>query len=257
MSNFGKLSYIITRLYFAFLIILTAVVLYSSAIIPDYIHICKAKDPNIGPCINNSVNHLRSRLKTGIPDLDVPPMEPLMVDEIRLQRGPAGAAINCNITNLKVWGPASFVITDIRPEVSKNKFNFKLWLPHLYFQGDYELDMRILLINVRGKGAVEGNFTDYRSDVIMKGKKITKDNQEYLKFDKIRIRLHIGKQKLKFENLFNNDPILRQISNDIVNENSDLFINEIKPALENSLAEKFTEIANKITLKFTYNELFP
>lgn len=98
---------------------------------------------------------------------------------------------------------------------------------------------------------------DYRSDVIMKGKKIMKDNQEYLKFDKIRIRLHIGKTKIKFENLFSNDPILRQISNDIVNDNSELFINEIKPALENSLAKKFTEIANKITLKFTYNELFP
>lgn len=98
---------------------------------------------------------------------------------------------------------------------------------------------------------------DYRSDVIMKGKKIMKDNQEYLKFDKIRIRLRIGKTKIKFENLFSNDPILRQISNDIVNDNSELFINEIKPALENSLARKFTEIANKITLKFTYNELFP
>lgn len=91
----------------------------------------------------------------------------------------------------------------------------------------------------------------------MKGHKIIKDGAEYLKFDKMRLRLNIGKSTLHLGNLFNNDPLLGRATNDIVNENSDLFINEIKPVLENSLADKFTEIANKITLKFTYKELFP
>lgn len=91
----------------------------------------------------------------------------------------------------------------------------------------------------------------------MKGHKINKEGSDYLKFDKMRLRLNIGKSTLHLGNLFNNDPLLGRATNDIVNENSDLFINEIKPVLENSLAEKFTDIANKITLKFTYNELFP
>jgi len=249
----GRLSY--GHIYLVFII--GVVVTLSSAAIPEYIHICKADDPNIVPCINNSVNLLRPRLKTGIPELDVPPMEPLMLNEIKLKRGPSGAAIDCNITNLKVWGAASFVITEMKPEVRKNKFTFKLWLPRLHFKGHYELDMNILLINVKGKGPIEGDFINYGSEVVMKGRKIMKNNEEYLKFDRIRLRLVIGKTKIHLDNLFNNDPILTQVSNEVINENSDVFINEIKPALEYSLGEKFTDIANKITLRFTYKELFP
>lgn len=91
----------------------------------------------------------------------------------------------------------------------------------------------------------------------MKGQKVMRDGEEYLEFDKMKLKIFIGKAYLNLQNLFNNDPVLGRISNDIVNENAELFLNEIKPSLETSLSEKFTEIANKITLRFTYKELFP
>lgn len=91
----------------------------------------------------------------------------------------------------------------------------------------------------------------------MKGHKVIQNGEEHLKFDKMRLRLYIGKSTLHLGNLFSNDPLLSRATNDIVNENSELFLQEIKPALENALAEKFTDIANKITLRFTYKELFP
>lgn len=91
----------------------------------------------------------------------------------------------------------------------------------------------------------------------MKGDKIQKDGEEYLRFDKMKVRIHVGEAKLNLENLFGGDPVLGKVTNDILSDNSELFLNEIRPNLETSLAEKFTEIANKITLRFTYNELFP
>lgn len=98
---------------------------------------------------------------------------------------------------------------------------------------------------------------DYSFDCVMKGHKVKQNGEDYLKFDKMRLRLNIGKSSLHLGNLFNNDPLLGRATNDVINENSDLFLNEIKPNLENALAEKFTDIANKITLRFTYKELFP
>jgi hypothetical protein len=73
----------------------------------------------------------------------------------------------------------------------------------------------------------------------------------------MRLKLHIGHSRISLGNLFHGDPVIGRATNDVINDNTDLFINEIKPVLENSLAEKFTDIANKITLKFTYKELFP
>lgn len=101
---------------------------------------------------------------------------------------------------------------------------------------------------------ISGN---YEFEAVMKGSKIRTNDKEYLNFEKMKIRIHVGDAKLHLENLFNDDPILGKASNDLVSENSELFLNEIRPNLESSLAEKFTDIANKITLRFTYDELFP
>lgn len=91
----------------------------------------------------------------------------------------------------------------------------------------------------------------------MKGNKIKRNNDEYLEFGKMFLRLHLGKSYIHLGNLFPKDPILARATNDVISENTDLFINEIKPVLESTLAAKFTEIANKITTTFTYKELFP
>ncbi|KAF5273564.1 hypothetical protein FQR65_LT04562 [Abscondita terminalis] len=241
------------------LVIIVSAIFCGSAIavLPDYIHVCKENDVDIAQCINNSINHLRLRLAAGIDDLDVPPMEPLKLNEIKLKIGPPSAAIHCNITNLRVWGPSTFVINELKPNLTANTFYFKIFLPKLHFEGDYDLNMNFFLINAKGRGPIQGNFTNYSSEVVMKGRKIMQNNEEYLKFDKLHLRVEIGKTKIRLENLFNEDPLLKQLSDDLVNDNSEIFVNEIKPTLEIGLAEKFTEIANKITLKFTYKELFP
>lgn len=80
----------------------------------DYIHICQAGDANLAKCIISSVDELRAQLKTGIPELDVPALEPLPLDQIQLKRGPTNARIDANITELKVWGPSDFQIKDLK-----------------------------------------------------------------------------------------------------------------------------------------------
>lgn len=91
----------------------------------------------------------------------------------------------------------------------------------------------------------------------MKGKRVVQNGEEYLKFDKMLIRLRLGKSRILLGNLFRDDPVISRATGDVINDNTDLFINEIKPVLENALANKFTDIANKITTRFTYKELFP
>lgn len=75
---------------------------------------CKANDPNLGQCIIKSIEQLTPRLKVGIPELEVPGLEPLHLDEIKLRSGPNSAKINANITDIQVWGPSDFVIHEIK-----------------------------------------------------------------------------------------------------------------------------------------------
>lgn len=60
-----------------------------------------------------------------------------------------------------------------------------------------------------------------------------------------------------FQNSFEGDPTLGQIGNRFINENSELFLSEIIPGLENNLAAIFTSTANEIVSKASYDEMFP
>lgn len=153
----------------------------SSLSAADYIHVCKAGEADIAKCIISSVEELRLRLKDGIPELDVPPLEPLPVDQIQLNRGPTNARIDANVTDLLVWGPSDFEIKDLkyvlvrkksgfcnicelvgfRVDLAKNKFWFKVLLPRLRIEGKYDLDMNILFVQLKGHGPITGNFCEY------------------------------------------------------------------------------------------------
>ncbi|CAH1099408.1 unnamed protein product [Psylliodes chrysocephalus] len=93
--------------------------------------------------------------------------------------------------------------------------------------------------------------------VLLKGKVSKTNGENHLHFRKIGILLQVGHSKLHLGNLFQGNGGLGKATNEVVNENSDIFIGEIKPNLEASLSDKFTDIANIICKTFTYEELFP
>lgn len=102
------------------------------------------------------------------------------------------------------------------------------------------------------------SFTaDYSFECKLKGHKIERESKQYLEFDKMKVKVKIGSSQVRLENLFNGDKILGRATNLAINDNVGLFLEEIMPNLQKALSEKFTTIANKITTRFTYDELFP
>lgn len=101
------------------------------------------------------------------------------------------------------------------------------------------------MLDIQGKGDMEGSFTNSRARVKMRANKYQKNGETYLKFDLFNLKIQIGKNKLMLKNLFNGDPNLGAIGNQFINENSDLFLSEILPGLEKNLAEIFTKTANE------------
>ena len=68
----------------------------------SFIKICNRKDPEINNCVLNSIEQLRSKLKIGIPELEVPAIEPFTLKHVRLLRGPQAARLDINLTNIQV-----------------------------------------------------------------------------------------------------------------------------------------------------------
>lgn len=92
----------------------------------------------------------------------------------------------------------------------------------------------------------------------MKARKYLNNGVEFMKFDKFRIKIQPGfSRKIKLENLFQGNPTLEQIGNTFINENSEFFLSDIYPGVENSLSDLFTNVANQINAQASYDELFP
>ncbi|XP_028129584.1 circadian clock-controlled protein daywake [Diabrotica virgifera virgifera] len=225
--------------------------------LPSYFKVCKRSDPNLDKCVTDSVMTLKPQLAKGIPELEIPPLEPFDLDTIVLKSGNAGVRIDANFSKLIATGASGFEVYDIKCDIPKNVFLFKLKIPHLEFNGDYDIDMNVLVLKYKGSGPISGNFTDLDVQVRLKGhiKKI--DGKNYQTFEKILILLKVGGSHLKLGNLFLNQKGLGDATNQVVNDNADIFLKEIRPALVDSLSDKFTLIANKVCRMFTYDELFP
>ncbi|KAJ0181377.1 hypothetical protein K1T71_003462 [Dendrolimus kikuchii] len=230
---------------------------FVTADLPPYIKVCQRKDPSVDKCIRNAVEELRPRMVEGIPELNVPGIEPLSLGQIALARGPQGAKLTAVVNDVKVWGPSNFVIEELKSDLDNNRFDFKLLLPKLEFNGKYKMDIQVLLLRLQGRGDITGTFKDYACNVTMRGHKEKRGEEEYLIFDPFKVKLRVGQSSIDLTNLFDGDPVLGPATNRVINENSQVFLQEISPVLERSLGELFTEMANKITSKFTYKELFP
>lgn len=224
---------------------------------PPYIKPCKRTDPEIDKCIENTIEGLRRKLAEGIPELGAPPMEPLKLQQVRLLRGPTGARLDINLTDIEVRGPSTFKVRDLKSNVDELTFIFKVSFNKLSFRGKYSIDARLLLLRLAGSGDLTGDFTGYDSDVILRAHKVLKDDDEYLNFERMKLAIKIGNANMYLSNLFGGDPILGAASNQVLNANNAMFIEEVRPVLESSLADLFTDVANKITKSFTYSELFP
>lgn len=113
------------------------------------------------------------------------------------------------------------------------------------------------MLDIQGKGDMDGSFTDCRARVKMVSRKYQKGGETFIKFEKFDLKIKIGKNRLNLKNLFNGDPNLGTIGNTFINENSELFLAEIIPGLEKNLAEIFTRTANNIVETASFDEMFP
>jgi hypothetical protein len=89
------------------------------------------------------------------------------------------------------------------------------------------------------------------------GTKYQKDGVDYIKIDKVDISLKPGKLTMNFENLFNGDKALSDFGNQLINENAQLFIDDVAPPIQDNLAKRVLESFNIVFSKAPFATYFP
>lgn len=202
----------------------------------EYLHVCHKSDPNLVGCIKQSIEIIRPYLVSGIPKLDIPPIEPMNVGDLLISEKTQSTGLRISAKEISAFGASNFVLKDLRWARGFPQFNhweelndwqiksiFNLFVsvidygkhytvevafPKLRVEGKYDVNGQILLLPVRGNGKFEGNFSDCTGNVRLQFDR--KDNGVQIK--KFQVKIKVGKGRLHLHNLFNGDKTLGELN---------------------------------------------
>ncbi|CAL1681949.1 unnamed protein product [Lasius platythorax] len=226
---------------------------YVAAEIPSYINVCGRKDPNLDQCIVDNVNNLKSKICEGIPELDIPPNDPLILDKLVISDTTNNKLF---MRNTKISGLCNFVINSFHSDIDKLHFDVKISFGLLQLNSTYDFDVRIV-VPIAQKGLVYITTNNVEADVGIDMKVTTKGGKRYMYMSQIKINLDIKEYDAKYDLNEREFGQLNQIINNFIGNNQDEIIKSIKPAIEEVVSKRILLVSNDIVKHFTYEELFP
>ncbi|CAH0393348.1 unnamed protein product [Bemisia tabaci] len=225
--------------------------------LPPMLKVCHKSDPKVNECVKQSIEQLRPYLVQGIPELSIPPCEPLFIPEVVMNQGKGSVAVQSTYSNIKIYGPSQFVLKSVKVDFEKDRMRLKVWLPFLHMNSEYTIDGRILMLPITGKGFSEGNYTDIEATAVVQGEKIHIDGKTYFNVVDFFCDFNIGHASVYLTDLFDGDKELGDAMNLFLNDNWRNVAQEIKPVLEETVANLFKKFANKLFHKYPLDEILP
>lgn len=71
--------------------------------------------------MKNTFNNLKPHLARGIPEIGLPPMEPLKIDQIGLENNAGNIRIKGMFTNVVNAGASNFTVKEVRSDLNVRK----------------------------------------------------------------------------------------------------------------------------------------
>lgn len=215
-------------------------------------------------------------MQYGIPELYIPPLEPLMIPQIKMDQDTGAVYVHSTYRNIHIYGLSNFTIKSLSIDGNKMKFVSTLKFPNITMTADYEIDGKIMMMPLSGNGECTANFSkfcnqtfrsfkliyffclaDVELQTVLLGERLKKDGRVYLRIKNIALNYNVGKVKLDLKNLFNGDDSMGDRMNKFLNENWDSLSEELRPLLEKSLTEVVKTSTDKLLKAYSYDDLLP
>ncbi|XP_011705003.1 PREDICTED: uncharacterized protein LOC105460268, partial [Wasmannia auropunctata] len=220
--------------------------------IASYIHVCGRKNPNYGECIVDSINSARSKVCTGMPEYDIPPLEPVTIDKIVIYNTDN---LKLSVEDSKIRGFCDFEIKSINISPDQLQFDVDFMLKHLEMDSTYDFDIR-LLVSLANRGLVKVFADNLEGKLVIDFKIETKNDRTEIYASKVNVNLDVKTFKFEFDDSEKDMVQLHEILSQTINDNQQDIINKVKPIFE----KKFSEVVMTVANKIAYNrkeQLFP
>jgi len=195
------------------------------------------------------LEHLRANMEHGLPELKIPPLDPLTLnDRLSIDVKDFG---NVKINDLKVYGLKTVDIKGVKADLTKPSASIKLNVRNIKAKGTYIANLLFAkLFPVKGNGDLLIDLTDVQltGEVLL-------DTEDFMRFEckDVEFSLNVGQAKINFENII--DPKLAPTINKILSGFTPLIVNVLLPTIQHELTPALVHAINKELTKLDIADL--
>ncbi|XP_050548945.1 circadian clock-controlled protein daywake-like [Daktulosphaira vitifoliae] len=226
--------------------------------LPSYVHVCKRTDPQMNECLLKTIESVRPELPNGVPKLQIPALEPMVIPRLQVNRNDDSLKVKATITDVMAWGGSKFVLNNLKINLEKLTGEATVIVPNLFVNCTYDIDGRIMVIPLKGKGTFNGTITNVRVDI--KGSAETlkdKKNRDYFQLKNIRLKVKVGDATGKVKNLSRGGEVITETAMTFFHQNRRLVLDLVSPIVEEIAVEFAMQIGNNVLKTILYDEILP
>ncbi|XP_032681342.1 uncharacterized protein LOC116848888 [Odontomachus brunneus] len=206
---------------------------------PEYILPCSRTDPKLDTCLQNTLNHIRPYLVNGIPELDLPSIEPLVIPELKIENGQGPVRIRALFNNITAIGPGNYSINKIRVNMSSYRLDIHVSFPKIELQGLYDINGNVLLFPIQSHGEFWALFGDVVAIARAQGEVEIRDGVRYMKVVKLLVDFKLNRIRFRVMDHQNGNNVIGQAMNQFLNQNAHEIVEELRPAASAAIAKHF------------------
>lgn len=103
---------------------------------------CSRSDPKIEQCIIKNLDNLKYKICDGLPELDVQPANPFILDKLIISDNPNS---KISVKNVKVSGLCDFDIKFLRLDLDKLHFDVDILFRQIQMNSTIDFNVRLLV----------------------------------------------------------------------------------------------------------------
>ncbi|XP_045471922.1 uncharacterized protein LOC123678764 [Harmonia axyridis] len=225
-----------------FCVVVLVASVQSAKDLPSYFPRCFRNDPKLNECLLKATETVKPFLIKGVPELNVPTIEPLVIPQIELEQGSQALNFKASLRNVTVHGLSSYKLDRFDFDVPNLQFFCGGHVEKLELEGKYKVTGKILIAPIQGEGVFTATVGKTRMDVYQKVKEVTKKGQIYIAPVHTNSSITVGNPKAKLDGLFNNNEELNKATNQVISDNIDVLFEDLKPVLEKVITDYLENI---------------
>uniref|UniRef100_A0A034WL18 Protein takeout n=1 Tax=Bactrocera dorsalis TaxID=27457 RepID=A0A034WL18_BACDO len=205
---------------------------------PSFLQPCHLHDSDNGKCLANVFENFFTEWRHGVPGLKgLSPIEPFHVKRVRLSQQTENLAdIKAELTNVVAHGMSGTRVLKTAVNDKDYTIEFKLKTPSVHVEGDYQVNGRILILNLDSVGKMSSTVENLEYRISCKANLKQVDGQYFFDLTSASSRIDkLGNFKIHFTNLFHGNKDLEESAHDLFNNNWREIFEIMRPAFAQTI----------------------